>query len=157
MRSRPYDEPSHAAALAGNLPSTVGALASRTSPSGSGSGRLPVLSTQRSPLPSRANASASGAISSQSIPSPANSARLRRISSARWKNDNVESASASCFSTVSAAHSGGIGNQVSAEAEKPNGGVSPRQGIGVRHPSRPRTVWSELAHGGAREAPSGNP
>ena len=68
---------------------------------------LPALSTQHNPSSPRAKASASRGMSSHSMLSPVNSIRLRRSSSACWKNDNVESALSSCFSTVSDSHSGG--------------------------------------------------
>lgn len=79
---------------------------------------------------------------------------LRNLSASR-KNDKVEPASARCFSAVSAAHSGGIGNQVSGHVENPNGGMLPDQGIGTRQPSRPRSVRPERSHVGSCSTSSG--
>ena len=42
------------------------------------------------------------------------------------------------------------------DAENPNGGVSPLHGIGMRHPSRPRTVCPERSQVGSCRASSGS-
>src|SRR3984885_3568028 len=125
-----------------------------SSPAGSGIGPLPALSVHTTP-PRPQNASAPLGAVSHSNPTPSNSARFPRNSSAFWKNDNVESGSPCCFSTVSAAQSAGIGNQASAELENPHGGSSPDQGIGTRHLSRPRSVCPDRSHVGSCSTSSG--
>src|SRR5262249_27927478 len=144
---------SQAALSGGNLPSTNGALVSTGSPSGNAIGCLPAFSAHTRP-PERRNITASGG-AGRKTRSPSNSERALRNSSTCRKKDNSESASASCFSTVSAAQSAGIGNQVSADAENPNGGVSPDHGMGTRHLSRPRSVCPERSQVGSCSTSSG--
>ena len=80
---------------------------------------------------------------------------LRRRCRTVRKKLSVEAGSSIWRATVSAAHCAGIGSQVSGLDEKPNGGVSPFQGIGTRQASRPRSLCPDRSHTGSCSTSSG--
>src|SRR5690606_37237185 len=129
---------------------------SSTSPSrGSSTGAEPRFTAQQKPGSRNSTSTSSGASPQVSEPSPSASSS-RRSRRAALYSDRVEAGSRSWTSRVSDRHWAGTGSQLSSAGQpKPNGGSSPSQGIGTRHPSRPRSVRPERSQVGSCNASSG--